>query len=428
MKEDFQLPENCHSLLINPDELILKGRNKRYFFKILSKHIRRVVTKYYKSRSESDSFNPSNIFTLEKDGRRIVLESINTHPIPPELLRQIEKIPGIHSFYLTQKILLLMSEYCYDFKKFIDDIQIILFDELSQVPLANDVKTFKVETKRSFKGISFSSMEISRELGSRILSKYPHLKVNLASPDLTISIKITETCIYISQHKVMGVGGLPVGCSGNIVTLLSGGIDSPVASYLMSKRGCRQTFVFFHSYPYVGNEVLEKIHQLTKILSQYQNKCRLVIVGFGEIQKLIAQEGDPNYRTLLMRKYMFQLAGLVAAKIKATALLTGDSLGQVASQTLGNLNILQLTSPLPILRPLLGLNKIEVIQLAKKIGSYDTSIIDQPDACALFAPPQPITNPHTDYFLKLLKKIESHDTFDTIIKNTMDRLDTFEFH
>jgi thiamine biosynthesis protein ThiI len=259
-------------------------------------------------------------------------------------------------------------------------------------------KSFKVKTIRSFKNFSKNSLEVSRSIGGMILGDFPNLKVQMKDAELVVQINITSDNIFVSVNKYFGMGGQPYGTTGHLITLLSGGFDSPVASYLMAKRGCSQTFTFFYSYPFVSEDVKEKILDLASFLGRFQRETQLYIIPFGEIQKKIAKNCREEYRTLLFRKYMVECAGLLAEKLNAEALCTGDSLAQVSSQTMGNISLIDSTSKLSIFRPLLGFNKSETISLANDIGTYKISERPHDDACSLFAPKHPIIKPDKKYW------------------------------
>ncbi len=200
------------------------------------------------------------------------------------------------------------------------------------------------------------------------------------------------------METLPGIGGIPVATSGHVVSLISGGFDSPVASYLMSKRGCQLTLVFCHAYPFVSHAVLDKIKRLAASLGRYQQGLDLYILPFGSLQEAIAKACKEEYRTLLFRHYMIKAADQLAHRVKADALCMGDALSQVSSQTMRNIAVLDRSTVRPILRPLIGFNKVEVIALAKKIGTHDISVIPQEDACSLLAPRHPITKPYFPYW------------------------------
>ena len=279
--------------------------------------------------------------------------------------------------------------------------------------------TFKVETKRGDKRFPKDSTTISREMGHLILKEFPFLKVDVKDPQLRVTITIGEQAIYVStsSKKILGIGGQPWGMSGHCVTLISGGFDSPVASYLMAKRGCQQTYIFFYAYPFVGEEVLDKIFDLTKILGPYQRAIKLFVIPFGDFQNLVTQKCKPEYRTLMFRRYMIECAHLLAHELGADALVTGDSLGQVSSQTIHNMAILDgLSHHHPIFRPLIGLNKSEIIQIAREIGTYPVSARPHDDACSLFAPRHPILRPNPTYWERYNREVQLSQDLEECLK------------
>ncbi len=369
-----------HNLVINVDELWLKGKNRPLYYRALRGHIRELLEAYHKEP-----------FTCVNEEQRIMARSES--PFSEETIRAFLTVPGVHSIIPARRIPV-------DFQHIFPTVK----EELQRLEVLPP--TFKVETRRSYKGFPMNSMEVCSEIGTLVLKEFPRLVVDLKNPGLIIEIRILENNIYVSTRKLLGVGGLPVGTSGHLVVLLSGGFDSPVASFLMSKRGCRQTFIFFYAYPFVGDEVKEKVFKLVRILGRYQRHSRLYIVPFGEVQNLISKNCQADYRTLLFRKAMLQCSTLLARKVKAEALLTGDALGQVSSQTIGNIAVLDRVSPLPIFRPLLGYNKIEIIALAKKIGTHDISVVPHDDACSLFAPKHPVIRPSASYLNKFDNKVQ----------------------
>jgi len=350
------------------------------YFRAVMHHVREVLKAYH--------IRP---FTCKVEEQRLVAQSDN--PFSTEAIEGLLKVPGVHSVIPARRI---PVEF--------DAIMPVVKEELMSMKTLPG--TFKVETKRSNKKFPLTSMDVSKETGSLIQHEFPGLEVAVKNPELRVEIRILDRNIYISTRKMSAVGGLPVGTSGHLISLISGGFDSPVASYLMFKRGCYQTFLFFYAYPFVGESVKDKILKLIPILAQYQLNTRLYVVSFGDIQKRVAESCKEDYRTLFFRKAMIQCATLLAYKVKAEGLLTGDSLGQVSSQTLHNIAFLDSVSPLPILRPLVGFNKIEIIEQSKKIGTHDISIIPHDDACSLFAPRHPVIRPNLHYLEKFSKEVE----------------------
>ncbi|RLA63568.1 MAG: tRNA 4-thiouridine(8) synthase ThiI [Epsilonproteobacteria bacterium] len=359
-------------ILINVDELWLKGKNRNVYFKTLKTHAKDVLKSYHQGNLDF-----SNIL------QRLVIKSETN--FSDETIKALESIPGIHSINLAREV-----------EKDLDKVLAEAIEEFKQIKNKNF--TFKVFTARSDKTFPQNSMEVNRWLGHHLLENFPDIKVDVHDPEVSLEVKILPDSIFISTKKLMGIGGQPLGASGHLVTMLSGGLDSPVASFLMAKRGCKQTFAFFYSYPFVGEEVLDKILKLTSIISKYQRRCKLYIIPFGEFQKIITKEVREEYRTVMFRKFMIDCSNLLAQNVGAQAILTGDALGQVSSQTIGNIALLDQVSQRPIFRPLIGFNKAEIVQVSKEIGTYETSIIPHDDACSLFAPKHPIIRPNEKYW------------------------------
>lgn len=377
-----------HTVVINVDELWLKGKNRPVYFKKLRSHIKELIKKRHGAE-----------FKCNTEEQRMVARSDTA--FSEDTIQALLKVPGIHSVMPSRRVKEVTIEAIFDAVK----------EELEQMKALQDglPNTFKVETRRSWKGFPMQSMEVSREVGGHVLRNFEGIKVDVKNPELRIEIRIMERNAYVASRNMKGIGGLPAGTSGHLITLLSGGFDSPVASFLMSKRGCKQTFVFFYAYPFVGDEVKTKIMDIAKVLGQYQRHSRLHIIPFGNIQDLIAKHCETEYRTILFRKAMLQCSEILARRIKAGALLTGDSLGQVSSQTIGNISVAESSVELPIFRPLVGYNKIEIIDLARKIGTHDISIIPHDDACSLFAPKHPIIKPDKKYVAKFESVLPLHD-------------------
>lgn len=251
-------------------------------------------------------------------------------------------------------------------------------------------KSFRVHARRADKTFPLTSEGINRELGS-FVQAFSGAKVDLTNPELTIFVEVLPKEIFFAFERVQGLGGLPVGVSGKVASLLSGGIDSPVASWRMMKRGLRVVFLHFHSHPYVSRTSQEKAKELVEILNRYQYTSRLYLIPFGELQREIVLNVQAPYRVVLYRRFMMRIAGRIAQREGAKALVTGESLGQVASQTLENLAVIEEASPLPVLRPLIGMDKEEIIAQARAIGTYEISIIPDQDCCQLFVPKHPAT-------------------------------------
>jgi thiamine biosynthesis protein ThiI len=250
--------------------------------------------------------------------------------------------------------------------------------------------SFRIETQRGDKTFPLPSPEINRQLGAAV-KETSGARVDLSHPELTVSVEILPREAFFGFNKIPGAGGLPVGASGRVVALISGGIDSPVAAYRMMQRGCRLIFVHFHSVPYLDKTSQEKVRQLVTRLTRHQFTSRLYLIPFGEIQRQIVAAISRPLRVVLYRRMMIRISEGVARKEKTKALVTGESLGQVASQTLENLSVIQAAATTPILRPLVGMDKQEIIDQARRIGTFDISSIPDQDCCQLFVPKHPAT-------------------------------------
>ncbi len=249
---------------------------------------------------------------------------------------------------------------------------------------------FRVKVNRADKGYPMRSNQLERELADRLLPGYPSLQVNLGSPELALEVDLRQEGTWIFAGRRPGPGGLPVGVMGRVLCLLSGGIDSPVAAWLAMKRGMRVDFVSFYSFPHVGPQTREKLIRQVENLGRWQPTAKLSIVPFTAIQEAIRDRCPPSYRTVLYRRAMQRIASKIAFRNNAKALITGESVGQVASQTLENMGVIEAASELPVLRPLVTMDKHETVALARRIGTYETSNLPAPDCCTVFQPEHPV--------------------------------------
>ena len=254
-------------------------------------------------------------------------------------------------------------------------------------------KTFKVETKRSDKHFSMNSMEISQYVGGALHDAYPHLKVDVHDPELCVHVEVREKAAYVHGPSEPGAGGLPIGMGGKAVSLLSGGIDSPVASWMIAKRGVQLELVHFFSPPYTSQQAKEKVIALARELTPWCGRMTLRIIPFTEIQEEIRRACPEDHFTLIMRRFMMRLAERVARRTGCKALVTGECLGQVASQTMDALTVSDDACAMPVLRPVIGMDKEEIVRLSRKIGTFDTSILPYEDCCTVFTPRHPRTHP-----------------------------------
>ena len=281
-----------------------------------------------------------------------------------------------------------------------------------------DELTFKVQTKRVDKSFKYQSPEFNMLMGDKILDEFPNLKVDIHNPDFKVFIDIKNNA-YIYSKRYAGLGGLPIGSSGNGLLMLSGGIDSPVAGYLMAKRGMKVNALHFHSYPYTSLKAKQKAIDLAEIMSDYTGPMNLFMVNLSEIYKAIATNCDRRETTILSRRFMVRIAEKLSEKYEYKALITGDSLGQVASQTLESLSVVEEATSLPLLRPLIAMDKKDIVDLSKDIGSYEKSIEPFDDCCSIFAPDNPLTKPKLHY----IKMSEEKLDIDKLVDEALDTIE-----
>ena len=276
-------------------------------------------------------------------------------------------------------------------------------------------KSFKVESKRADKQFYLNSIQISQEVGGDLAELFPHVRVDVHHPDLTVYVEVREKFAYVHAPALPGAGGLPVGMGGHAVSLLSGGLDSPVSSWMMARRGVELEMVHFVSPPYTSQQAQDKVLELARLLTAYCGRMIVHIVPFTEIQEEIRKNCPEEYFTLIMRRFMMRLAQAVAKKAGAKALITGESLGQVASQTMMALGVTEDVTDMPVLRPLIGMDKVEIIRIAREIGTYETSILPYEDCCTVFTPRHPATRPD----LEDVRKAESALDVDALVAKAL---------
>ncbi len=281
-------------------------------------------------------------------------------------------------------------------------------------------KTFKCEAKRADKKFPMKSPELCAELGGYILDRFPHLSVDVHNPDVTVTAEIRDFAAYVHGGRIKGAGGMPVGSNGKATMLLSGGIDSPVAGYMVAKRGVCLEAVHFFSPPYTSERAKEKVIELAKILAQYTGPIRLHIVPFTEPQLAIYEKCPEDLLTIIMRRIMMMVTEAIAKRNKSAALVTGESIGQVASQTLESLGVTDCATTFPVMRPLIGMDKEEIVEIARKIGTFKTSVLPYEDCCTVFVPKHPKIKPVLSHVLQA----ESVLDIDSIIKKCLEEKET----
>jgi thiamine biosynthesis protein ThiI len=349
------------SVLIRYHEIALKKGNRAYFTELLKRNLLSAVKDLGVKEIRS---LPARLLLTFKD--EIDKETV---------IQRLGAVFGVANFSTVERT-----------ARDIEALRARILDALS----GNRFSSFRIETQRGDKTFPLTSPEINRQLGAAVKEK-SGAGVDLTNPEFTVFVEILPRDAFFGFNKVPGAGGLPVGASGRVVSLISGGIDSPVAAYRMMQRGCRLIFVHFHSAPYLDKTSQEKVRELLKMLTRHQFNSRLFLVPFGEIQRQIVAAVNRPLRVVLYRRMMLRIAESIARKEKAKALVTGESLGQVASQTLENMSVIQQAATLPILRPLVGMDKQEIIDQARRIGTFDISSIPDQDCCQLFVPKHPAT-------------------------------------
>ena len=354
-------------ILIKNGELTLKGLNRCNFEDILIRNIRK-------------SIRDLGECNIKKAQSTIFIEPRDDSFDFSEALERIKRVFGIAAF----------SRACVCEKDMADIIAKspdYLREDLKKV------KTFKVEAKRSDKRFPLTSPEICREIGGVLLSHFPHLSVDVHNPELVVNVEIRDFNAYVRGEQIQGAGGLPVGTAGTASILISGGIDSPVAAWCMAKRGLRLNAIHFASPPYTSARAEQKVKTLLSKVARYSGTINLAIVPFTEIQDQIAEHCPEDYFTLIMRRMMMRISQKIAANSNSLALITGESLGQVASQTLPALVTTDYVCQMPVLRPLIGMDKEEIIEISRKIDTFETSILPYEDCCTVFTPKHPKTRP-----------------------------------
>lgn len=277
--------------------------------------------------------------------------------------------------------------------------------------------TFKVQARRARKNYPLNSMELNMELGAAVLDAYPEMRVDVHSPQMRLYVEIRER-IYIYSIEIPGPGGMPVGSNGKAMLLLSGGIDSPVAGYMIAKRGVKIDAVYFHAPPYTSDRAKQKVIDLAKLVSRYSGPIYLHIINFTDIQLYIYEKCPHEELTIIMRRYMMKITEQIAKENECLGLITGESIGQVASQTVQSLAVTNEVCTLPVFRPLIGFDKMEIVEVSEKIGTYETSILPYEDCCTIFVAKHPVTKPN----LNVIKRHEQNlaEGIDELVKKALD--------
>ncbi|MBA5850410.1 tRNA 4-thiouridine(8) synthase ThiI [Clostridium sp. cel8] len=369
-------------------EIFLKGLNKRKFEKKLIDNIKKVMGEIE--------------YSFIKDEGRWFIECSNIE----EAIKRLKKVFGI-------------SEICiaYEISPDMESIQ-------KQALLSannNSGSTFKVVTKRADKKFPLNSMEVSKEVGAYILKNSSKLSVDVKNPDFFVNVEIRDNA-YVYSERIKAEGGMPYGTNGSTMLMLSGGIDSPVAGYMMARRGVTLSCVYFHSHPYTSERAKQKVKDLANVLKGYTGSIRLYVVPFTEIQMDIIEKCREDELTIIMRRFMMRIACTLAEKYGIDSVTTGESIGQVASQTMDGLIVSSDVSDRPIFRPLIAMDKVDIMDQARKIGTYDISILPYEDCCTIFVPKHPKTKPRLNEIIKS----ESVLDIDKLVKKAIEDMEYFD--
>ena len=376
-------------ILIKYGELTTKKANRNLFINIITDNIRAALSNYD--------------VNIEKNRVRMF---ITTSPSSfDEVLSILQNIFGIHSIVVAYKV-----------NTNIDTI----YSSVLEVASSVDFSTFKVETDRADKSFPISSPDFSRNIGAHILKNIPGKKVDVHTPDYLLRLEIRHDYTYIYSKEIKGSGGYPLGVASKGLLMLSGGIDSPVAGYLAMKRGIKLECIYFESPPHTTPAAKNKVESLVRILNKYQPSIRLHVINFTKIQEAIYKNIDPTYMITIMRRMMYRITEKVLRERKCYVIINGESVGQVASQTLTSMQVINNVTNLPVIRPVACFDKLEIIDISRKIGTYETSILPYEDCCTIFLPKHPVINPD----LSTAIKYENSFDYATLIEEAVNTRET----
>lgn len=381
------------AFLIKYAEIGVKGKNKHLFEEALAQQI-----KYALKRCEGE-------FKVSRTEGRIYVHALSEFDYD-ETVDNLKTVFGV-------------SGICP-----VIDVKDEGFEDLAQTVIEyvdkvyeNKNMTFKVNARRARKNYPMNSMEINMELGSRVLDAFPEMKVDVHHPDVMLHVEIREK-IYIYSIEIPGPGGMPVGSNGKAMLLLSGGIDSPVAGYMIAKRGVKIDAVYFHAPPYTSDRAKQKVIDLARLVSRYAGPVYLHIINFTDIQLYIYEKCPHEELTIIMRRYMMKIAEKIAEENACLGLITGESIGQVASQTVQSLAVTNEVCSLPVFRPLIGFDKMEIVEVSEKIGTFETSILPYEDCCTIFVAKHPVTKPNLNVIKRHEKNLE--ERIDELVQQALD--------
>lgn len=378
-------------LIIRYGEISLKGFNRHIFEDRLLTNIK-------------NRLKPVGNFDTVKGDSRLYLELNDKEPQP--IAEAVAEVFGVVSASI--------AEIC---EANLDQIYQLALSQVREVLYQRKIGSFKVVSRRGDKKFPLTSLEISREVGAYLLENIPELIVDVHNPDLTIYVEIRDIA-YVYTQKLSGPGGMPYGTSGKGLLLLSGGIDSPVAGWLMAKRGVELEALHFHSFPFTSERAQEKVNELAQILSRYCRRIHLHTVNLLNIQTAIREKCPEELFTILSRRFMMFIAERIAQKVHCDALITGENIAQVASQTIQSLHVTNAAVNLPVFRPLIAMDKTEIVALAEKIGTYETSILPYEDCCTVFLPKRPATKPRLEKVIAAEAKLDKEVLISEALQNS----------
>ncbi len=383
---------NRHLFIVRFGETALKGKNKSYFEKKLVDRVKKILRKF------------SGVDVYREEG--LVFVSANSENSQEELVGEISKVFGISSISPAVET-----------NPNMEDIYETAVNFMMNLIEKESVRTFKVEAKRADKNFPVKSPEIARLVGGEVIKGCKVLKVDVRNPQVCLHVDVRRDKAYIYRKKIQGYGGLPLGTNGKGMLLLSGGIDSPVAGWMMAKRGMSIEAIHFHSYPYTSRRAQEKVEDLARQISIYCGDFKLHIVNLLPVQEEIIKTCPEEETTILVRRFMMKIAEKVGEQTGAKTLITGESLGQVASQTTESIVCTDQSVAMPVLRPLIAMDKVDIMDVAKKIGTYETSILPYEDCCTVFLPKHPVTRPKLESILHSEEKLNVDKLVAEAMKN-----------
>ena len=383
-------------LLVRYAEIHLKGLNRPFFERLLVDRIKKAL----------EPIRPN----VEREQGRVFI-----YDVPEDSLSvcvdRLCRVFGIHSVSVARCV-----------EKDWNAIRAAALAETASYAASKEKLTFKCFARRADKRFPMTSDQLCRELGHEILEAYPNLSVDVHHPELSVTVEIRQTHAFVYSGEVLGAGGMPVGSNGKAMLLISGGIDSPVAGYMIAKRGVQLDAVHFYSYPYTSERARDKVIELTKLVSHYAGMIHLYLVPFTDIQMTIYDKCPSTETTVLMRRLMMKIAERIAKDTGSQALITGESIGQVASQTIESLCVTDDAVSMPVFRPLIGFDKEEIVEKAQKIGTFETSILPYEDCCTVFVPKHPVTKPKVDK----LRESEALVDFEPLICKAIEQTERMD--